>query len=54
MADPSNGIKSRAHHLPQINSSLTPNYRAESTLLSIKRAQLDQQIDLHLSLGGNW
>ena len=27
---------------------------AESTLLSIKRAQLDQQIDLYLSLGGNW
>jgi len=27
---------------------------AESTLLSIKRAQLDQQIDLYLSLGGDW
>jgi NodT family efflux transporter outer membrane factor (OMF) lipoprotein len=27
---------------------------AESTLVSIKRAQLDQQIDLYLSLGGNW
>ena len=27
---------------------------AESTLLSVKRAQLDQQIDLYLSLGGSW
>ncbi|MBV1891867.1 MAG: efflux transporter outer membrane subunit [Gammaproteobacteria bacterium] len=27
---------------------------AESSLVSIKRAQLDQQIDLYLSLGGNW
>ena len=27
---------------------------AESKVLSIKRAQLDQQIDLYLSLGGGW
>ncbi|MBQ0719707.1 MAG: TolC family protein [Gammaproteobacteria bacterium] len=27
---------------------------AESTLLGVKRARLDQQIDLYLSLGGNW